>query len=393
MEMILGKMGEVVLKGQNRRAFESRLLRSLRYRLRPYGAFNVYAMQSTVYVEPVGEEADAETAFEVVRRIFGLVAVSRAYPCEKDLRAISAEAVLRLGPALRKAATFKVETKRSDKAFPYTSPEISREVGGDILEAIPTLKVDVNHPEVTVYVEIRDRAAYVHTDPTPGAGGLPQGTGGRAMALLSGGIDSPVAAYLMAKRGLELEAVHFFSYPYTSERAKDKVLTLAKIVAGHIGYFPVHVVPFTAVQERIRDTVPEEYFTLIMRRSMMRIASAVAEKNECEALITGESLGQVASQTMAALAVTEDAAGLPVFRPCIGMDKEEIVTVSRKIGAFETSILPYEDCCTVFTPRHPRTRPKLSEVLEVERAADLAALEAEAVAATERIRTTPVLGV
>ncbi len=391
MAIILGKMGEVVLKGQNRRVFESRLLRTLRYRLRPYGNFNVYAMQSTVYVEPLDGDADGESAFEVTRRLFGLAAVSRAYPCEKDLAAISAEAIERLGPVLRRAATFKVETKRSDKAFPYTSPEISREVGGDILQAIPSLKVDVNRPEVTVYVEVRDRAAYVHTDPTPGAGGLPQGTGGRAAALLSGGIDSPVAAWMMAKRGLELEAIHFYSYPYTSERAKDKVLTLARIVAGHTGYFPVHVVPFTAVQERIRDKVPEEYFTLVMRRSMMRIATALAVKNECEALVTGESLGQVASQTMAALAVTEDAAGLPVFRPCIGMDKEEIVTISRKIGAFETSILPYEDCCTVFTPRHPRTRPKFAEVLEVEAAAELAPLEAEAVEQTEKVRTVPVL--
>ncbi len=391
MEIILGKMGEVVLKGQNRRQFENRLLSTLRHRLRRYGAFNVYAMQSTVYVEPVSEDADGEMAFEITRRLFGLAAVSRAYSCAKNVDDISRTAIDRLSPSLGAAASFKVETRRSDKAFPMTSPEISREVGGRIAEAFPALRVDVKTPAVTVYVEVRDRAAYVHTDPTPGAGGLPQGTAGRAAIMLSGGIDSPVAAYMMAKRGLELEGIHFFSYPYTSERAKDKVLRLASILAGHTGYLPVHVVPFTAVQERIRDRCPEEYFTIIMRRSMMRIACAVAERNECRALVTGESLGQVASQTLAALAVTEEAASMPVFRPCIGLDKEEIVTISRRIGAFETSILPYEDCCTVFTPRHPRTKPRLADVLEVEKAAELEELEAEAIAAVERVKTEPLL--
>ena len=391
MEIILGKMGEVVLKGQNRRQFENRLLSTLRHRLRRYGAFNVYAMQSTVYVEPVSEDADGEMAFEITRRLFGLAAVSRAYSCAKNVDDIFRTAIDRLSPSLGAAASFKVETRRSDKAFPMTSPEISREVGGRIAEAFPALRVDVKTPAVTVYVEVRDRAAYVHTDPTPGAGGLPQGTAGRAAIMLSGGIDSPVAAYMMAKRGLELEGIHFFSYPYTSERAKDKVLRLASILAGHTGYLPVHVVPFTAVQERIRDRCPEEYFTIIMRRSMMRIACAVAERNECRALVTGESLGQVASQTLAALAVTEEAASMPVFRPCIGLDKEEIVTISRRIGAFETSILPYEDCCTVFTPRHPRTKPRLADVLEVEKAAELEELEAEAIAAVERVKTEPLL--
>lgn len=386
MEMILGKMGEVVLKGGNRPQFISRMLRVIRARLKPLGRFNIYEMQSTVYVEPQDEDIDCDEAFEIVKRVFGLVAVVRAYDCEKELKAIQRAACEKLAPALERARTFKVETKRSDKRFPLGSPEISREVGAAVLEAFPHLKVDVHSPDTTVYVEVRDRAAYVHTDPTPGAGGLPQGSAGRAAVLLSGGIDSPVAAWMMARRGLELEAVHFFSYPYTSERAKQKVLDLAKILVKHTGYMTVHVVPFTEIQERIRDRCPEEYFTILMRRSMMRIADRVAELHGCSALITGESLGQVASQTVKALGATGSVVSRPVFRPLIGMDKEEIVRVSRRIGAFETSILPYEDCCTVFTPKHPKTRPQLEAVEAVEAPAELAELEDAAVANIESIK-------
>ncbi len=386
MEMILAKMGEVVLKGGNRRQFESKMLRVIRARLRPLGRFNVYAIQSTVYVEPEEETCDCAAAFDTVSKVFGIVSLSRAYACEKDIDAICRAACERLAPELSAAKTFKVESKRSDKRFPLKSPEISSLVGAAVLEAFPHLRVDVYEPDRTVYVEVRDLSAYVHTDPVPGAGGLPQGTAGRAAVLLSGGIDSPVAAWMMARRGLELEAVHFFSYPYTSERAKQKVLDLAKILVRHTGYMTVHVVPFTAIQEKIRDCCPEEYFTLVMRRSMMRIAEAIAKKNACSAIITGESLGQVASQTTLAMGVTEAVTDMPVFRPLIGMDKEEIVKVSRRIGTYDTSILPYEDCCTVFTPKHPRTRPKLELVEEAEAPAELAELERIAVENVEEIR-------
>ena len=386
MEMILAKMGEVVLKGGNRRQFESKMMRALRARLRPLGKFNVYSMQSTVYVEPEEEGIDCGEAFEIAKKVFGIVSLSRAFACEKDIDAICAAACEKLAPELTQAKTFKVESKRSDKRFPMKSPEICRVVGGAILEKFPHLKVDVYNPDRIVYVEVRDLSAYVHTDPVPGAGGLPQATAGRAAVLLSGGIDSPVAAWMMARRGLELEAVHFFSYPYTSERAKQKVLDLAKILVSHTGYMTVHVVPFTAIQERIRDCCPEEYFTIIMRRSMMRISDALAEKLGCPALITGESLGQVASQTTLAMSATEAVTKRPVFRPLIGMDKEEIVQISRRIGTFDTSILPYEDCCTVFTPKHPRTRPKLELVEEAEAPAELAELEKWAVENVEEIR-------
>jgi len=386
MEVILGKMGEVVLKGLNRRNFESRMLRSLRYRLLKAGNFKVYAIQSTVYVEPLDEDADTTLAFELTKRLFGLVSVSLSYSCEKDIVKITEAAKKKLGVELSRAKTFKVESKRSDKNFPMSSIEISQTVGGDLHDAFPHLTVDLHNPEVTVYVEVRDFAAFVHTNPSKGAGGLPPGTSGRAAILLSGGLDSPVAAYMMAKRGLELEGIHFYSYPYTSERAKQKVLTLAEILTTHVGYMTVHIVPFTQIQEKIHDECPEEYFTLIMRRSMMRISDAIAKKNECDALITGESLGQVASQTIKALGVTGDVATLPVFRPLIGMDKEEIVRISRKIDTYETSILPYEDCCTVFTPKHPRTNPRLSEVEKIEQAANLEPFEAVAIENVEAIQ-------
>lgn len=384
--MILGKMGEVVLKGLNRKNLEARMLRSLRYRLRPAGNFRVYAIQSTVYVDPLDGDADCAAAFEITRRLFGLVSVSRAFECVKDIGVICKTVTDRLADALTAAKTFKVESKRSDKTFMLKSPQISAEVGGAVLDAFPHLTVDVHSPEVTVYVEVRDYAAYVHTNASPGAGGLPIGSSGRAAVLLSGGIDSPVAAYMMAKRGLELEAVHFYSYPYTSERARQKVLDLAQLLTKHTGYMTVHVVPFTAIQERIRDTVPEEFFTIIMRRSMMRIAEMIARANECDALITGESLGQVASQTIKALGSTDSVVTLPVFRPLIGMDKIDITAIARRIGTMDTSILPYEDCCTVFTPKHPKTKPILSEVIKIDAGANLAELEDAAVNTVESVR-------
>ncbi len=384
-EMFLLKLGEVVLKGLNRGAFENRLKSNLARRLRPYGSFNVYIAQSTVYVEPNDDGCDVDGAWDACHTVFGLASICRCRPCEKNTDAILAAAVAYLGDDLSQAASFKVESKRADKRFPLTSIQLSQEIGGRLHEAFPHVAVDVHHPAYTVYVEVREHAAYVHGPAEPGAGGLPTGMGGRAACLLSGGIDSPVAGYMIAKRGVELECVHFFSYPYTSERAREKVLELARLMTRWCGRMTVDVVGFTKIQEAIRDQCPEEYFTIIMRRFMMRIAERIAREHGCKALITGENLGQVASQTMEAMAVTGAVVGLPVFQPLIGMDKEEIVAIARRIGTLETSILPYEDCCTVFTPRHPKTKPVLAEVEAIEAAMDVEGLIADALANTEKV--------
>ena len=385
-EIFLMKLGEVVLKGANKRQFESRLRQNVRRRMKPYGEFDVYIMQSTVYVEPMNEEADVEGAWEACRSIFGVVSLCRCRPCQKDVDAIFPTIEEYLGDDLDCAKSFKVESKRSDKAFPMTSIQISQEIGGRLAEAHPATEVDVHHPDYTVFVEVRDLAAYVHGPAEPGAGGLPTGVGGRAMCLLSGGIDSPVAAYMMAKRGMEIEATHFFSYPYTSQLAKDKVIELARLVTKYSGRMTVNVVSFTKIQEAFRDNCPEEYFTLIMRRFMMEISQRIAKSDGCGALITGENLGQVASQTMQAMTVTGAVVDIPIFMPLVGMDKEEIVTIARKIGTLETSILPYEDCCTVFTPKHPKTKPTLGQVMHAERKLDREALIEEALASVEKIK-------
>ena len=388
-EMILCKLGELVLKGLNRHAFEDRLLANLRRRLNACGGkFRIYSRQSTLYAEPQNENCDIEAAFEACRQVFGITSVSRAKPCEKDKDAILETAKEYLADALRAAKSFKVEAKRADKSFPMTSIEISQFVGGYLHDAFPHLVVDVHNPELIVHIEIRDAAAYVHGPASAGAGGLPIGMGGRAVSLLSGGIDSPVSSYMMAKRGVSLEMVHFFSPPYTSEQAKEKVLSLAKLLTPWCGRLTVHVVPFTEIQEEIRRSCPEEYFTLIMRRFMMRMAELVAVRVGAKALVTGECLGQVASQTMEALRSSEDVCELPVLRPLIGMDKEEIVRIARRIGTFETSILPYEDCCTVFTPRHPKTHPVIEEVREIEAALDVDALVARAMEQTEIVKVS-----
>ena len=385
-EIFLMKLGEVVLKGANKRQFENKLRQNVRRRMEPYGNFDVYIMQSTVYVEPMDEDADLEGAWEACRSIFGVVSLCRCRPCEKNLDDIFNTVEEYLGDELDCAKSFKVESKRSDKTFPLTSIGISQEIGGRLAEAHPDCAVDVHHPEYTVYVEIRDLAAYVHGPAQPGAGGLPTGVGGRAMCLLSGGIDSPVAAYMMAKRGVEIECVHFFSYPYTSQLAKDKVLELARLVTRYSGRMTVNVVSFTQIQEAIRDNCPEEYFTLIMRRFMMEISQRIAKDDGCGALITGENLGQVASQTMEAMAVTGAVVDIPIFMPLVGMDKEEIVTIARKIGTLETSILPYEDCCTVFTPKHPKTKPTLGQLLKAERNLDREVLITQALETVEKIK-------
>ena len=384
-EILLLKLGEIVLKGANKRQFEDKLRQNVRRRMKPYGNFDVYIMQSTVYVEPEDELADVDGAWEACHSIFGVVKLCRCRPCEKDMEAIYQAVEAYLGDDLECAESFKVETKRSDKAFPLQSIAISQEIGGRLAEAHPACRVDVHNPVYTVFVEIRDLAAYVHGPAEPGAGGLPTGVGGRAMCLLSGGIDSPVAAYMIAKRGVEVECVHFFSYPYTSQLAKDKVLELARLVTRFCGRMTVNVVGFTKIQEAIRDNCPEEYFTLIMRRFMMEISQRIAKQDGCGALITGENLGQVASQTMQAMAVTGAVVDIPIFMPLIGMDKEEIVTIARKIGTLETSILPYEDCCTVFTPKHPKTKPNLGQVEHAERKLNREALIAEALESVEKI--------
>ena len=383
-EIILLKLGEVVLKGLNRRSFENKLMANIRRRLQHCGTFHIYSKQSTIYVEPQRDTCDLDEAYKACRQIFGIVAVSRATACEKDKDAILACAKDYLGSELQRARTFKVETKRADKKFPMTSIEISQYVGGELHETYPHLVVDVHAPDLTVHVEIREKAAYVHAPAESGAGGLPIGMGGKAVSLLSGGIDSPVSSFMVAKRGVQLELVHFFSPPYTSRQAREKVEQLARELVPWCGRMVLHVVPFTEIQEEIRAKCPEDHFTLIMRRFMMRLAEGIARRTGCKSLVTGECLGQVASQTMDALIVSDDACHLPVLRPVIGMDKEEIVKISRRIGTFETSILPYEDCCTVFTPRHPKTHPHLDEVIEYESVLDINTLVQRALDGTER---------
>ena len=382
---MLLKQGEMVLKGLNRRGFEEKLMGNAKRRLRKYGAFKVYTRQSATYVEPQDESCDFEGAWQAMGKLFGVAGLCRARACPKDKDAIVACAKEYLGDKLRAAKSFKVESKRADKTFPMTPIQLSQYVGGELHDAFPHLTVDVHHPELTVHVEVRDYEAFVHADAEEGAGGLPVGMGGRALSLLSGGIDSPVASWMIAKRGVIVDMIHYYSYPYTSPEAKEKVLDLARLLVPYIGKTCVHVVPFTKIQEELRRSCPEELFTILMRRFMMRIACAVAERNGIQALVTGESVGQVASQTLEAMACTNAVCTLPVLRPVVGMDKEEIVRISRKIGTFETSILPYEDCCTVFTPKHPKTRPQVADLEEAEQALDVGALVAEAVAGIERV--------
>ena len=383
-DIILLKLGEIVLKGLNRRSFEQKLTANVRRRLAPIGKFRVYCLQSIIYVE--GEDgADMDTAFEALKKVFGVISLTRAAACEKDKDAIAKLAIDYLREDMLRAKSFKVESKRSDKSFPMTSVELSQYVGGELNEAYPEVEVDVHEPELVVHIEVRDLAAYVHATPVPGAGGMPVGSNGVAVTLLSGGIDSPVSTYMIAKRGVRLIPLHFFSFPYTSEQAKEKVIELGNMLTEYCGRMTLEIAPFTHIQEEIRDKCPEEYFTLIMRRFMMRIAQRVARENGAKAIVTGENLGQVASQTMEAMASTQAVIDLPVLQPLIGMDKEEIVALARKIGTFETSILPYEDCCTVFTPKHPRTRPKLSEVEQAESVLDIEALVDEAIKGLEEV--------
>ncbi len=387
-EILLCKYGEIVLKGANRRYFEDTLCKTLRFRAKQYGNFEITRSQSTLVIEPKDEFADIDGMFESVTKVFGIVGISRCAVCEKDMAAIAQTVKEYIPQFLIGKKTFKVTAKRSDKRFPLDSMQIAAQIGGCVLETVKGIRVDVHTPEIVVQVEIREHAAYVHAGQFKGAGGMPVGTNGKALLLLSGGIDSPVAGYMIAKRGVRIDAVHFESFPYTSELAREKVMTLAREVAAYAGSFNVHVVSLTHIQELLVKNCEEDYFTLLLRRYMMAIADRIAHRIGAGALVTGESLGQVASQTMEAIGVTDPMSTLPVFRPCIGMDKEEIVQISRKIGTFETSIQPYEDCCTVFTPKHPKTKPELSKVEEQQRRLDFDALVEEALAGAyvERIQ-------
>lgn len=367
IDLILLKYGEIALKGLNKPLFERKLLDNIKSRLDRVGKFSVRRAQSTVYIEPLDKTADMCEALNVLEKIFGIVNICPVVKCAKDMDSIAktaAECVGELNPA---GKTFKVEAKREDKKFPLNSPQICMELGGRILDSVSGLTVDVHNPDIVVNVEIRQEA-YIYTQKLKGAGGMPVGTNGKSTILLSGGIDSPVAGYMIAKRGVELEAVHFHSHPYTSDRAKEKVIDLAKKMTKYCGKIRLHIVPFTQIQLDIIEKCPEIYLTVIMRRIMMRIAEQISNRVGSAALITGESIGQVASQTMESLVCTDNAVSIPVFRPLIGMDKEEIVTISKKIGTYETSILPYEDCCTIFVPKHPKTKPRLDEIIEAEKA-------------------------
>ena len=383
-EIFLCKYGELALKGLNKGQFESALVKEIKYRISRFGKYDVRRAQSTIYVEPLEEVECADEVFAELRKVFGIATVCRAAETEKSMDSILSVIKEYIPPLLAGKRSFRANAKRADKRFPLKSPEIAALAGGAILESMNgKIGVSMDHPEATVTVEIREEHAYVHADAVKGAGGMPIGTAGKAMLLLSGGIDSPVAGYMMAKRGAKIEAVHFESFPYTSDAAKEKVLELARLISNYCGTVRVTSISVTEIQEKLRDTVKEEYFTLLLRRVMMRLAARVARERGCDALVTGESLGQVASQTMLAMGVTDPAADMLVFRPCIGMDKEEIIEIARKIDTFETSILPYEDCCTVFTPKHPKTRPELPKVIAEEELAALTELEDEAFAKKE----------
>ncbi|MBR6729140.1 MAG: tRNA 4-thiouridine(8) synthase ThiI [Clostridia bacterium] len=383
-QLVLIKYGEIILKGLNRPFFEEALVKNIKAALPQEFRGTVHRAQATVYVEPENPELIDEIIHRLTK-VFGITSLTRAFVLPKDIEAMKKGAAECLAPVLKSIDTFKVEAKRADKKFPLTSPQIAKEVGGYLHDAFSNLNVDVMNPEETVMVEVREENAYVYCGRVKGAGGMPVGSNSKATLLLSGGIDSPVAGYMTAKRGVKLNAVHFFSYPYTGERAKDKVLTLAKILAEYTPRLDVHIVPFTEAQLAIKKNCPEEQLTIIMRRLMMRMAEQVAKKTGAKALVTGESIGQVASQTVEAIAVTDNATTIPVFRPVIGMDKEEIVTIARNIGTFETSILPYEDCCTIFTPKHPNTKPKLDKILASEEKLEVEKLVADAVNGIEII--------
>lgn len=372
-EIILAKCGELVLKGLNRMSFEKTLVKNIKRAISPFGEFNITVAQSTVYIDKE-DFSDIDEVFEKVKKVFGIASLCKVAVCEKNIEEIKKKALEYSKEKLESVKTFKVAAKRSDKRFSMNSPEICREVGGYLLENVNGLKVDVHAPQAIITVEVRDFGAYIHCENDAGAGGMPYGSNGKACLLLSGGIDSPVAGYMMAKRGLKLSAVHFYSPPYTGELAKEKVISLAEILSDYCPDMDLYLVHFTEIQEEIKKKCREDLFTVIMRRFMVRLANVAAAKSGAGALVTGESLGQVASQTMEALNITDEISNMLVLRPLIGMDKDEIVVISRKIDTFETSVQPYEDCCTVFTPKHPKTKPNLAEIVAEENKLDIETL-------------------
>lgn len=389
-EIILAKYGEIILKGGNRPKFEKMLIDNIKNALKNVAKFKISLRQATIYIEEFDEDK-IDLIVERMSKIFGIVSITKAAVCEKNMEAIRATAAEYLGKDLEKPAKFKVEAKRSDKNFPLNSVQICMDLGGWLDDKYPNIVCDVHNPEVTVKVEVRDVAAYIYISEKKikGQGGMPIGSGSKATLLLSGGIDSPVAGHMISKRGVTIDAVNFFSFPYTSDRAKEKVISLAKILAQYTSKVNLYIVPFTEIQLQIRDNCPEEHMTLIMRRFMMRISEKLARKNGSKALVTGECVGQVASQTLSALDVTNAVVDMPILQPLIGMDKIEVINRAEEIGTYETSILPYEDCCTVFTPKHPTINPKRSSIEETEKVLDIEKLEAEALAGVELIEVYP----
>jgi thiazole biosynthesis/tRNA modification protein ThiI len=380
-EVLLLKYGELILKGLNRSYFEGLLMKDIKYRMEKCGNFGIRSAQSTIYITPLDQDAVAQMdkAYNEAKKVFGIASICRAAETQKDFEKIKELLPIYTKEKLQQVKTFKIDARRSDKKFPFDSPAICRECGSVILDAFPHLTVDVNNPEISVRIEIRDFAAYIHCGAENGAGGMPIGSAGKGILLLSGGIDSPVAGYLMAKRGVTIEALHFESFPYTSEKAREKVVELATAMKDTCGKITLTVISVTKIQEAIKRTCREDYFTLILRRFMMRLSEKTANHYGSKSLITGESLGQVASQTMGAIGVTNNVvATIPVFRPLIASDKEDIVKIARKIGTFDISILPYEDCCTVFTPKHPVTNPTIENILVEEENLDIDALVKEA---------------
>ena len=372
--LVLIRYGEIYLKGQNRPFFEKMLVNNIKKATEPFGQARVYRAQGRIYVENIEVE---RIVLERLAKVFGAIGINPAWKTDKDLDSIKAMVKATMEDALEKSPeeglTFKVESRRADKTFPIGSMDLSRDMGAFILQNFPGLKVDVHNPDIKINLEIREHA-YAYHENIPGAGGMPVGTNGKTTLLLSGGIDSPVAGWMIAKRGVRLTAVHYHSFPYTSDKAKEKVIDLAKLMTQYCGPIRLHVVPFTEIQQELYEKCPDGLLTILMRRFMMRIAEIIAEKDGAQALVTGESIGQVASQTLEALASTDDVVSMPVFRPLIGLDKNEIVEIAEKINTYETSILPYEDCCTVFVPRHPVTRPKLDRVRQAETVLDSEAL-------------------
>lgn len=372
--LILVRYGEIYLKGQNRPFFEKMLMNNIKKTLEPFGKPKVYKAQGRIYIENLKVEG---IVLDRLSKVFGAIGINPAWKTDKDLEAIQAMVKAVVEDALEKATkenlTFKVESRRADKTFPMNSMDLSRKMGGFILKNFPGLKVDVHNPDIKINLEIREHA-YAYHENIPGAGGMPVGTNGKTALLLSGGIDSPVAGWMIAKRGVRLTAVHYHSFPYTSDKAKEKVIDLCRLLTEYCGPIRLHVVPFTEIQQELYEKCPDGLLTVLMRRFMMRIAERIAKKEGAQALVTGESIGQVASQTLEALASTDDVVSMPVFRPLVGLDKNEIVEISKKINTYETSILPYEDCCTVFVPRHPVTRPKLEKVRQAENMVDVEVL-------------------